>query len=100
MSVQVMVFGKLKHSEDRDKFEALISLVSQDIEGTTGYIKDELLRDVNDPDAYIMMSEWSSLEEFLKWEQSPIHKQNTGPLRAYWSAETVFKIYNIVSPQQ
>jgi heme-degrading monooxygenase HmoA len=93
-----MVFGKLRQVEDREAFEALITRVSQGIRGTKGYVRDELLRDPNDPAAYIMMSEWSSSADFLHWEQAPIHKQNTSPLRAYWSADTVFKIYEVVSP--
>lgn len=97
MSVRVMVFGKLKRIEDRGAFEALITQVSQHIKGTKGYIRDELLRDPDDPAVYIMMSEWSSSTDFLQWEQAPIHKQNTSPLRTYWSADSVFKIYEVVS---
>jgi len=97
MSIQVMVYGKLKCAEDREAFEAMIPRVSQSIKGTAGYIRDELLRDPTEPATYIMMSEWSSREAFLSWEQSPIHKQNTGPLRAYWSADAVFSIYEVVS---
>lgn len=97
MSVRVMVFGKLKRIEDREAFESLIAQVSQHIKGTQGYIRDELLRNLDDPAAYIMMSEWSSSADFLRWEQAPVHKQNTNPLRTYWSAETVFKIYDVLS---
>lgn len=97
MSIRVMVSGKLKRVEDQEAFETLISRVSQHIRGTKGYIRDELLHDPGDPTAYIMMSEWSSSEDFLHWERAPIHKQNTSPLRTYWSADTVFKIYEVVS---
>lgn len=97
MPVRVMVFGKLKDGKDREAFEAMIPQVSQSIRGTDGYIRDELLRDITDPTAYIMMSEWASLEKFLRWEQAPVHKQNTNPLRAYWSAETIFKTYDVIS---
>lgn len=97
MSVRVMVSGKLKHAEDQAAFEALISSVSQHIKGTQGYIRDELLHDPGDPTAYIMMSEWSSCEDFLQWERAPIHKHNTSPLRTYWSADAIFKIYEVVS---
>lgn len=96
MSVRVMVFGKLKRIEDREAFEGLITQVSQHIKGTKGYIRDELLHDPDDPTAYIMMSEWSSSADFLRWEQAPIHKQNTNPLRTYWSAEAAFKIYDVL----
>jgi heme oxygenase (mycobilin-producing) len=98
MTVRVMVFGKLHREEDRDAFEATITAVSSTIKGTTGYMRDELLRDAGDPRSYVMMSEWASREAFLGWEKSVIHKQNTSPLRAYWRAETNFKIYDVVTP--
>ncbi len=97
MTVRVMVFGTLQHAEEREAFEATISVVSNTIRGTSGYVKDELLRDPGDPTSYIMMSEWASREAFLDWEQSSIHKQNTNPLRAYWRAETKFKMYEVVT---
>lgn len=98
MTVRIMVFGKLKHEADCAAFEAMITSVSGAIKGTPGYIKDELLRDPRDTAAYIMMSEWTSQEEFLTWERSSIHQQNTSPLRAYWRADAEFKIYEVVAP--
>ena len=97
MTVRVMVFGTLQRVEDREAFETTISSVSDTIRGTPGYIKDELLRDPGNPSSYIMMSEWASREAFLTWEQSVIHKQNTSPLRAYWRAESQFKVYEVIT---
>ena len=95
MTVRVMVFGRLHRSEDRDAFEAAITEVSRSIEGTTGYIKDELLRDPGDPDAYIMMSDWASRDAFLSWEQSPIHMRKTLPMRPYWKGVGERSIHEI-----
>lgn len=97
MTVRVMVFGTLRRAEDRENFEEAISSVSNTIKGTTGYIRDELLRDPSDPTAYIMMSEWESRDAFLHWEQSSIHKQNTSPLRAYWTAASQFNVYEVIT---
>ncbi|HLG65036.1 MAG TPA: antibiotic biosynthesis monooxygenase family protein [Ktedonosporobacter sp.] len=96
-AVRVMVFGKLHRLEDRDAFEAMIPTISRKIKHATGYIRDELLRDAGEPGAYIMMSEWASREDFLAWVQSSVHPQNTSPLRAYWKADEVFKIYDLVA---
>lgn len=96
-AVRVMVFGKLHRLEDRDAFEAMIPTISSKIKDATGYIRDELLRDAGEPGAYIMMSEWASREDFLSWVQSSVHPQNTSPLRAYWKADQIFKIYDLVA---
>jgi heme-degrading monooxygenase HmoA len=97
MTVRVMVFGKLHQVEDSAAFEAMITAVSSKIRGTSGYIRDELLRNAEEPGSYIMMSEWASREDFLTWERSAIHKQNTSPLRAYWKAQPEFKIYDVIA---
>jgi heme-degrading monooxygenase HmoA len=97
MTVRIMVFGKLHRPEDREAFEAMIPTVSKTIEGTPGYLKDELLRDPGEPASYIMTSEWASREDFLNWEQSSVHKQNTSPLRMFWEAKVEFKIYDVIA---
>ena len=95
MSVRVMVVGRLHRATDQGTFEAAIPAVSSSIKGAAGYMTDELLRDPADPASYIMMSEWASREDFLRWEQSLIHKQSTSPLRTYWRANGEFKIYEV-----
>lgn len=82
--IRVMVHGKLNQLNDQDAFENAFTTVSSSVLGTPGHVRDELLRDSNEPGAYILMSEWLSREAFLKWETSPIHMQKTLPLRPYW----------------
>lgn len=95
MTVRVMVVGRLHRVADQAAFEAAIPAVSSTIKGTVGYLTDELLHDPADPASYILMSEWASREDFLNWEQSLLHKQSTSPLRAFWRAESAFKIYEV-----
>lgn len=94
-AIRVMVFGKLNRLEERDAFEAAFKQVSSSVKGTPGHIKDELLRDVGEQGTYILMSEWASREEFLTWEQSPIHMQKTVPMRPYWKGVGERKIFEI-----
>lgn len=93
--IRVMVYGRLNQAADPAAFESAFATVSSNVQGTPGHVKDELLRDMNDPNAYILMSEWASKEAFLSWEQSPIHMQKTLPMRPYWKGEGERKIFEI-----
>jgi heme-degrading monooxygenase HmoA len=90
-----MVYGKLNQLAQREAFEAAFTTVSNSVVGTPGHVKDELLRDISDPAAYVLMSEWISKEAFLNWEQSSIHMQKTLPMRPYWKGEGERKILEI-----
>jgi heme-degrading monooxygenase HmoA len=79
-----MVFGSIHRLEDIPAFETAFIQVSKNVKGTPGHIKDELLRDPADPLAFILLGEWKSKEEFLSWEESPVHRQATAPMRPYW----------------
>lgn len=93
--IRVMVFGRLNRLEDREAFEVAFTTVSTNVKGTPGHIQDELLRDAGEPGAYILMSEWDSRDEFLSWEQSPIHMQKTVPMRSYWKGVGERKIFEV-----
>ena len=93
--IRVMVFGRLNRLEDRKAFEAAFTEVSTSVKGTPGHIMDELLHDAGDPNVYILMSEWASKEQFLSWEQSPIHMRKTLPMRPYWKGVGERSIHEI-----
>jgi heme-degrading monooxygenase HmoA len=94
MSVRVMVFATIQPGTQKD-FEAAFSRVTQQVKGTKGHIRDELIRDAANPDAYILLSEWESQEAFLAWEDAPIHKETTTPMRPYWAGNIERKIYTL-----
>jgi len=90
-----MVFGRLNRLEDSSAFEDAFAQVSASVKGTPGHIKDELLRDSSEPGSYILMAEWNSRDEFLNWEQTPIHMQKTLPMRPYWKGTGERKIFEV-----
>lgn len=94
MTVRVMVFAKIKPGTGAE-FEAAFTEVTNKVKGTPGHIRDELLREDDDPDAYILLSEWGSKEQFLAWENDAIHMQTTTPMRPYWAGRSVRKIYEV-----
>lgn len=94
MTVRGMVFAKIKPGEE-SAFEAAFTEVSNKVKGTPGHIRDELLRDIAEPGSYILLSEWESEEAFLAWEDAPIHRQTTTPMRPYWAGAVERRLYDV-----
>jgi len=94
MTARVMVFASIVPGK-QEAFEAAFAEVTRKVKGTPGHIKDELLQQEGDPNAYILLSEWESKEAFLAWEDAPIHKQTTTPMRPYWAGRIDRKMYEV-----
>ena len=92
MPARVMVFARVD-TDDRPKFEEAFAAVSRTVRGTPGHIADELLRSEDDPGAYILLSEWESREAFLAWEDAPVHREATTPMRPFWQGRVERRIY-------
>ena len=69
--------------------------MTRQVRGTPGHRGDELLRSESEPGCYILLSEWESREAFLAWEDAPIHRQTTTPMRPYWSGPVTRTIYDV-----
>jgi heme-degrading monooxygenase HmoA len=57
--------------------------VSKEMAGVPGLLGNELLHGVHQPDRFIVLSRWASLDAFNTWEQGREHKGSTEPLRQY-----------------
>lgn len=51
-------------------FEALLRLVT----GQPGFLQAEVLRPAEGPEAYVVISEWETVEHIRAWERAPEHK--------------------------
>ena len=94
MAARVMVFATIREGEG-EAFEKAYAEVTAKVKGTAGHIADELLREVDDPNRYILLSEWESKEAFLAWEDDPVHMQTTTPMRPHWAGRVERKIYDV-----
>jgi len=94
MNARVMVFAKIKEGEG-EAFERAYAEVTSKVKGTKGHIADELLRRTDEPNSYILLSEWESREAFLAWEDAPIHMNTTTPMRPYWAGRVERVIYDV-----
>jgi heme oxygenase (mycobilin-producing) len=94
MAIRVMVFAKIKPGEEK-AFESAFAEVTRKVKGTPGHRRDELLRNTKDPNSYVLLSEWESREKFLEWEDAPIHRQTTSPMRPYWDGNIDRVIFDV-----
>lgn len=58
-------------------------LTSQGLAGTAGLVGSELIRSLDDPASYVVVSEWESMDAFRTWEHGPAHRASTTPLRQF-----------------
>ncbi|HEX4186664.1 MAG TPA: antibiotic biosynthesis monooxygenase family protein [Solirubrobacteraceae bacterium] len=94
MTARIMVFASID-PDNAEAFEAAYLEVTSKVKGTDGHIADELLRAADDPSKYILLSEWESTDAFLGWEEEPIHKQTTTPMRPYWEGKVDRRLFEV-----
>jgi heme-degrading monooxygenase HmoA len=90
-----MVFATVKPGEE-EAFEAAFAEVRTKVAGTAGHLGDQLLRDGDTPGSYVLLSEWRSEEAFREWEDAPIHRQLTTPMRPHWAGAVDRRIFEVV----
>jgi heme-degrading monooxygenase HmoA len=50
-------------------------------QGVKGHLVDQVCRSPDDPDKWLITSEWESLDDFLEWESTEEHRELAKPLR-------------------
>lgn len=48
-----------------------------------GMVGNELLRSLQDPSRFVVVSRWADMDAFTRWEQSSGHGRTTAPLRPF-----------------
>jgi heme oxygenase (mycobilin-producing) len=61
--------------------EAAYHQISAELVGTPGLLGNQLMRSIHDPGRFVVVSEWTSREQFAAWESGVGHKPTTSPLR-------------------
>lgn len=94
MPARVLVFAEIKPG-DEEAFEQAFSEVATRMKGAPGHVRDELLRDVRNPSAYVLLGDWTSLEEFQAWFDAPEHPDTTTPMRRYWAGRARHSLWEV-----
>jgi heme-degrading monooxygenase HmoA len=72
----------MKVKEGRgDEFEHVWREIAEEVRKAPGNIRQALTRDPDDPDNFVVTSDWSSREAFSEFERSPEQDDLTAPLR-------------------
>lgn len=61
-----------------EAYEGVRHLVAQ---GVKGHILDQVCQSADDPESWLITSEWKSLDDFLEWEKTDEHRDLVKPMR-------------------
>lgn len=78
--VRATLFMKVKDGRG-DEFEKAWRAIAEEVRKAPGNIRQTLTRDPEDPDSFVIASDWKSREAFGEFERSPEQDDLTAPLR-------------------
>src|SRR3954452_8851327 len=64
-----------------DEFEEAWRRIAAEVRQAPGNLRQALLRDPNDPNSFVVTSDWESRDAFTQFERSPEQDDLTAPLR-------------------
>jgi heme oxygenase (mycobilin-producing) len=102
-SVPVHVIVYLSDPEDAlGSVEAAYHGVSRALDGTPGLTGNFLLRSVNSPRSFAVLSEWADMQAFRDWEAGNGHRGVTAPLRPLQDSThgETFGVYEVAASYQ
>lgn len=93
MAVKVIIKRKVKESQAREMiplFRKMRSLaMNQD-----GYIAGETLRNMNDPEEFIVISNWQSSDDWINWLNSSERQEIQSEIDTLLGGQTQYDIYH------
>jgi heme-degrading monooxygenase HmoA len=96
MPIQVII----KRKWETDKPEALFPLLTELrslAEKQPGYISGETLRSLDDPDKYLVFSQWETVKDWQKWLQSKERRDLQGEVDSLIGERTFYELFEPVS---
>lgn len=78
--VRATLYMKVKDGRGSD-FEREWRAIADEVRKAPGNISQALSRDSEDPDSFVVTSDWRTREEFGKFERSPEQDDLTAPIR-------------------
>jgi len=99
MSVRLIVDVRVKDGMQEALSRAYAELVARAVE-EPGLIAHQLCQSVDEPDRWLVISEWQSLEESTAWDRSEDHGRLLAPMRACFAqaARAAFEVRDGVAP--
>jgi heme-degrading monooxygenase HmoA len=78
--VRATLYMTVKEGRGPD-FELAWRAIAEQVKAVPGNVRQTLARDPEDPDSFVVTSDWSSREVFGEFERSPEQDELTAPLR-------------------
>jgi heme-degrading monooxygenase HmoA len=93
MSVRLVVDVRIKEGTAEDLQSAYAALVARAAQ-EPGLIDHQLCQALDDPDRWLIVSEWESLEQSTAWDRSADHGRLLAPMRACFAqaARAAFEV--------
>jgi heme-degrading monooxygenase HmoA len=92
MAIRIIIDRKVKKGKESEFARMLRELRSKAIP-SKGYISGETLRAQGDPQNYVVITTWQSLEDWKKWEKQPERKEIHARIEKLMSRPTKTTIY-------
>ncbi len=92
MAVKIIIRRKVPKGKEAQVLPLLLGLRSKAIT-QSGYISGETLRNVNDPEDYVVISTWKSVESWKTWEASKERGEIQSRIDASLGGKTEYGIY-------
>jgi len=92
MAVKIIIKRKIPKGKEGQLLPLLLELRSK---ATTqpGYISGETLRNVSDPEDYVVISTWQSVEDWKAWEASKGRAEMQNKIDSLLGARTTYGVY-------
>ena len=92
MAIKVIIMRKVAKDKQKDLLPLLMELRAMAM-SQKGYISGETLKGISDPDEFIVISTWNSLEDWNAWGNNPARKEIQAKIDAILEEKTIAKAY-------
>ena len=82
MTARIVFLVRVPAARTEEFLKAYENIRYEVAAGVPGHILDQVCQAPADPEQWLITSEWETLDDFLRWEQSPDHRAQAGPMRA------------------
>ena len=93
MAIRVMIKRWVTPEKEQDLVSLITELRSM-VSKQPGYISGETMRHVSNPDEYLVISTWDTLEDWEKWVSSPPRKALQDKIDKLLGKKTTYDVYH------
>jgi len=94
MTVKILIKRRIP-TEHNENLHPLLIQLRKKATAQPGYISGETLRNIDDPEEYLVISTWQTAEDWLAWYQSQDRKQLQDKIEALLDEPTEYTIYTV-----